>query len=60
MTLEGGQIGQNGQNYQISVCCSKSVFRYGGITSQIFRGLAALEPPQNGAKEGGSYFFRFR
>ena len=34
-----------GKNDQISVFCSKSVFRYGGITSHIFRGLAALEPP---------------
>ena len=28
--------------------CSKSVLRYGGITSQIFRGLAALEPHKVG------------
>ena len=39
-------LDKNGQNYQISVFCSKSVFRYGGITSQIFRELAALEPAQ--------------
>ena len=44
--------------------CSKSVFRYGGITSQIFRGLAALEPPKKwGAKWGqsgwGFVFFPF-
>ena len=45
-------MGKNGQNYQISVFCSKSIFRYGGITSQISRGLAALEPPQNGGKRG--------
>ena len=25
----------------------------GGIASQIFRGLAALEPPQNGGQKGG-------
>ena len=31
----------------------KSLFRYGGIASQIFRGLAALEPPQNGGQKGG-------
>ena len=55
------KIGQNSQNHQISVSCSKSVFVYGGITSQIFRGLAALEPPKmggkgRGAKRGGSFF----
>ena len=38
--------------------CSKSVFRYGGITSQIFRGLAALEPPKMGGK-GEFVFFSF-
>ena len=35
----------------------------GGITSQISRGLAALEPPQNGgkrgAKWGGGFVFLF-
>ena len=49
-------IGQNGQNDQISIFCSKSDFRYGGITSQIFRGLAALEPPQDGGQRGGFVF----
>ena len=47
-----GHLSENGQNCQISVFCSKSVFRHGGITSQIFRGLAALEPPQNGGQMG--------
>ena len=37
----------------------ESVFRYGGITSQIFRGLAALEPLQNGGKGGVRFFFVF-
>ena len=61
-----GRLGENGQNYQISVFCSKSVFRYGGITSQISRGLAALEPPpqknggKRGAEGGGVRFFRFQ
>ena len=60
-----GLVCENGQNYQISVFCSKSVFRYGGITSQISRGLAALEPspPKNrgekGGKGGGVRFFPF-
>ena len=54
--FEGVRLGKNGQNDQISVFCSKSVFRYGGITSQIFRGLAALEPLQNGGKGGVSIF----
>ena len=40
--------------------CSKSVFRYGGITSQIFRGLEALEPPHNGGQRGGFVFNRKR
>ena len=60
-----GLVCENGQNYQISVFCSKSVFRYGGITSQISRGLAALEPSppkkiegKRGAK-GGFVFFPF-
>ena len=44
--------------------CSKSLFRYGGIASQIFRGLAALEPPpkmegKRGDKGGGVRFFPF-
>ena len=59
---KGGHLGENGQNYQISVFCSKSVFRYEGITSRIFRGLAALEPPQNGGQrgdKGGGSFFSF-
>ena len=56
MRWGGGHLGENGQNYQISVFCSKSVFRYGGITSQIFRGLAALEPRQNGGQRGGHFF----
>ena len=30
--------------------CSKSVLRYGTISSQIFRGIVALEPLQNGGK----------
>ena len=54
------RLGENGQNYQISGFCSKSVFRYGGITSQISRGLAALEPPppkKMEGKRGGGYFF---
>ena len=57
-----GHLGENGQNYQISVFCSKSVFRYGGITFQIFRVLAALEPPPKWGAEGGgfpSFFFVF-
>ena len=42
------------------VFCPTSVFRYGDITSQIFRGLAALEPtPQNGGAKGGFVFFLF-
>ena len=61
--LQGDQIEQNGQNDQISVFCSKSDFRYGGITSQIFRGLAALEHPkmggQVGGQRGGVRFFSF-
>ena len=60
--FKGGRLGENGQNYQISVFCSKSVFRYGGITSQISRGLASLEPPQNGGKRRGKgcvFFFVF-
>ena len=58
--LIGVRLGKNGQNDQISVFCSKSVFRYGDIKSQIFKGLAALEPPQNGGqKGGGSFFFVF-
>ena len=33
----------------------------GALHIQIFRGLAALEPPQNrGGKGGGSFFFRFQ
>ena len=40
--------------------CSKSVFMYGGITSQIFRGLAALEPPPQMGGKGGVRFFRFQ
>ena len=55
--LKGDRPGKNGQNYQISVFCSKSVFRDGGITSQIFRGLAALKPPKNGGQKGGIRFF---
>ena len=51
--VEGGHLSENGQNYQISVFCSKCLFRYGGIASQIFRGLVALEPPQNGGQKGG-------
>ena len=44
--------------------CSKSVFRCGGITSKIFRGLTALEPPppkkKNGGQRGrGFVFFSF-
>ena len=59
--FKGGRLGENGQNYQISVFCSKSVFRYGGITFPIFRGLAALEPLQNGGeRERGVRFFRFQ
>ena len=50
-------MGRNGQNDQISVFWSKSVFRYGGITSQIFRGLAALEPPKIGGQRGGFFSF---
>ena len=53
---------ENGQNYKISVFCSKSVFTYGGITFQIYRGLAALEPPkgrEQGGKGGGVLFFSF-
>ena len=49
-------------NYQFSVFCSKRIFRYGGISHvQIFRGLAALEPPKMGGKGGlhGSNFFFF-
>ena len=57
--LRGSRLGKNGQNYQISVFCSKSVSRYGGITSQIFRGLAALEPPKNGGQRGEFVFFVF-
>ena len=30
--------------------CSKSVRGYGTMTSQILKGLAALEPPKNGGK----------
>ena len=52
-----GYLGENGQNYQISVFGSKSLFRYGGIASQIFRGLAALEPSQNGGQRGRVSFF---
>ena len=60
LRLESLKMGKNGQNCQISVFCSKSVFKYGGITSQIFRGLAALEPPPKwGAKEGKFIFFVF-
>ena len=56
----GVRLGKNGQNDQIFVFCSKSVFRYGGNTSQIFRGLAALELPKKGGQRGGgSFFFRF-
>ena len=51
--FQWGHLCENGQNYQISVFCSKSVFRYGGITSQISRGLAALEPPKMEGKGGG-------
>ena len=47
------------QKWPFSVFCSKSLFRYGGITSQISRGLVALEPPQNGGKGGGVLFFSF-
>ena len=53
-------LGKNGQNCQISVFCSKNLFRYGGIASQIFRGLAALEPNQIGGQrmsEGGRVRF---
>ena len=60
--FKGGHLSENGQNDQISVFCSKSVFRHGGITSQIFRGLAALEPPQNGGQrgeKGGRFIFFF-
>ena len=49
---KGVHLGENGQNYKISVFCSKSLFRYGGIAFQIFRGLAALEPPKMGGKRG--------
>ena len=52
MLCYGDRPGKNGQNYQISVFCSKSVFRYGGIIPKIFRGLAALEPPPQ-KKNGG-------
>ena len=45
-------VGENGQNYQFFVFCLKSVFRYGGIASQIFKGLSALEPPKIGGKGG--------
>ena len=56
--FKGGRLGKNGQNDQIFVFCSKSVFRYGGITSKIFRELAALEPPPKwGGQRGGSLFF---
>ena len=54
-----GHLGENGQNYQIYVFCSKSIFRYGDITSQIFRGLAALEPPKMGDKGERFVFFVF-
>ena len=58
--LKGVRLGKNGQTYQISVFCSKSVFRYGGITSQIYRGPAALEPPLlNGGQRGSWFFFSF-
>ena len=33
--------------------CSKSVLWYGPITSEIFRGLAALEPPKSRRGKGG-------
>ena len=54
-----------GLRHQSRFFCSKSVFRYGGITFQISRGLAALEPPKmegkGGAKGvgGGSCFIVF-
>ena len=43
--LYGDHVGKNGQNYQFFVFCSRSVFRYGVIKFQVFRGLSALEPP---------------
>ena len=41
---------ENGQNCQIFALCSNSLLRYGGITSLIFRRLAALEPPKHGGQ----------
>ena len=61
--FKGVRLGKNGQNYQISVFCSKSVFRYGGITSQIFRGMYGTRTPppkKNEGKGGGSFFFSLK
>ena len=65
MNTLGDHLGKNGQNYQFSVFCSKSVFRSGVITSQIFRGLSALEPPPpqklgaKGVQRGPNIMFFF-
>ena len=69
INIKGVRLSKKGQNYQISVFCSKSVFRYRGITSQISRGLTALElfgiykmeipPKKMGGKEGGGFVFFF-
>ena len=46
------------KNCQFSLHCSISVFRYRSIKSQIFKGLAALEPPK-GVQKGSKFgFFR--
>ena len=62
--FKGVRLGKNSQNYKFSAFCSKSLFRYGGITSQISRVLAALKPPppKMGGKGGGGggLFFRFQ
>ena len=44
--IKGGYLGKSGQNYKFFVFCSKSVLRYGGITSQI------LTPSKIGGKGG--------
>ena len=55
--FKGVRLGKMVKIIKFLFFCSKSVFRYGGITSQIFRGLAALEPPQNGGQRGGGVVF---